>query len=42
MEHSQVAVPEMGKFYLQYDQAYFNNNHEILYPRRLKPIFHQL
>ncbi|MGB4840241.1 MAG: hypothetical protein WBP08_14670 [Saprospiraceae bacterium] len=39
MEHSHVAVPEMGTFHLQYDQAYFDNNHEILYPPKTKVYF---
>jgi len=39
MEHGSVAVPEVGTFHLQYNSAYFNNSHEILFPPRSKVYF---
>ena len=39
MEHSRVAVPELGTFILQFDEAFFGNNYEILYPPKSKIYF---
>ncbi len=39
MEHSRVAVPEMGTFILQFDQAFFGNDHKSLHPPRSKIYF---
>ena len=39
MDHSRVAVPEMGTFILQFDQAFFGNNYEMLYPPKSKLYF---
>jgi cell division septation protein DedD len=39
MDHSRVAVPEIGTFILQFDEAYFGENYETLHPPKSKLYF---